>query len=120
MLVCKLVVRDSPPPILRAQVYRGRRKHTGQTVAIKTISKHGKSQKDQITLRKEINILSDLQHENIIRWMDAIETADNFIVITEFAQGMHRRQCSHRRVAAAAATAVPAVQGFSEWAGRHS
>ncbi len=69
------------------QVYRGRRKYTGQTVAIKTISKHGKSQKDQITLRKEIHILSDLQHENIIRWMDAIETTDNFIVITEFAQG---------------------------------
>ncbi|TQD81833.1 hypothetical protein C1H46_032586 [Malus baccata] len=36
------------------KVYKGRRKHTGQTVAMKFIMKHGKSDKDIHNLRQEI------------------------------------------------------------------
>ena len=40
------------------KVYKGRRKHTGQTVALKFIGKHGKSERDLRNLRQEIAILS--------------------------------------------------------------
>lgn len=68
------------------QVYKGRRKHTGQTVALKFISKHGKSAKDIRNLRQEIAILRTLNHENIILMFDAFETDREFCVVTEYAQ----------------------------------
>ncbi|CAM9140358.1 unnamed protein product, partial [Discosporangium mesarthrocarpum] len=69
------------------KVYKGRRKHTGQTVALKFISKHGKSSKDIRNLRQEIAILRTLNHENIILMFDAFETDREFCVVTEYAQG---------------------------------
>ena len=67
-------------------MYKGRRKHTGQTVALKFISKHGKSTKDIRNLRQEISILRTLNHENIILMFDAFETEREFCVVTEYAQ----------------------------------
>lgn len=79
------------PPGYPTQVYKGRRKHTGQTVALKFISKHGKSAKDIRNLRQEIAILRTLNHENIILMFDAFETDREFCVVTEYAQVMHLR-----------------------------
>lgn len=84
------------------QVYRGRRKNTGLTVAIKTISKHGKSRTELDATWKEMEILAGLRHENIIGWIEAIDTEDNFIAVTEFGQGTHVSHilqaflCAHR------------------------
>uniref|UniRef100_A0ACD5Y4V4 Uncharacterized protein n=1 Tax=Avena sativa TaxID=4498 RepID=A0ACD5Y4V4_AVESA len=69
------------------KVYKGRRKYTRQTVAMKFILKHGKSDKDIHNLRQEIEILRKLKHENIIEMIDAFETPQEFCVVTEFAQG---------------------------------
>ncbi|MCO5586124.1 hypothetical protein L7F22_040064 [Adiantum nelumboides] len=69
------------------KVYKGRRKYTGQTVALKFILKHGKSDKDIENLRQEIEILRNLKHENIIEMLDAFESPQEFCVVTEFAQG---------------------------------
>ncbi|XP_058074020.1 serine/threonine-protein kinase TIO [Magnolia sinica] len=69
------------------KVYKGRRKYTGQTVALKFILKHGKSEKEIHSLRQEIEILKKLKHENIIEMLDAFETPQEFCVVTEFAQG---------------------------------
>ncbi|GBG88292.1 hypothetical protein CBR_g46858 [Chara braunii] len=69
------------------KVYKGRRKYTGQTVAMKFILKHGKSERDIKNLRQEIEILRQLKHENIIQMLDAFETPHEFCVVTEFAQG---------------------------------
>lgn len=69
------------------KVYKGRRKHTGQTVAMKFIMKHGKSEKDILNLRQEIEILRKLKHENIIQMLDSFESPQEFCVVTEFAQG---------------------------------
>ncbi|XP_051116540.1 serine/threonine-protein kinase TIO isoform X2 [Andrographis paniculata] len=69
------------------KVYRGRRKFSGQTVAMKFIPKHGKSEKDILNLRQEIEILRKLKHENIIAMLDAFESPQEFCVVTEFAQG---------------------------------
>ncbi len=54
---------------------------------MKFILKHGKSQKDIVSLRQEIEILRGLRHENIIQMLDSFETNEEFCVITEFAQG---------------------------------
>jgi fused-like protein len=69
------------------KVYKGRRKYTRQTVAMKFILKHGKTDKDLHNLRQEIEILRKLKHENIIEMIDAFETPQEFCVVTEFAQG---------------------------------
>ena len=65
------------------KVYKGRRKHTGQIVALKFIVKHGKSEKDIRNLRQEIEILRALRHENIIQMLDTFETKSKFVVVTE-------------------------------------
>ncbi|XP_040869464.1 serine/threonine-protein kinase TIO [Glycine max] len=69
------------------KVYKGRRKHTGQTVAMKFIMKHGKTEKDIHNLRQEIEILRKLKHGNIIQMLDSFESPQEFCVVTEFAQG---------------------------------
>ncbi|TVU15955.1 hypothetical protein EJB05_39500 [Eragrostis curvula] len=69
------------------KVYKGRRKHTRQTVAIKFILKHGNTDKDIHNLRQEIEILRKLKHKNIIEMIDTFETPQEFCVVTEFAQG---------------------------------
>ncbi|XP_047161227.1 serine/threonine-protein kinase TIO isoform X1 [Vigna umbellata] len=69
------------------KVYKGRRKHTGLTVAMKFIMKHGKTEKDIHNLRQEIEILRKLKHENIIQMLDSFESPQEFCVVTEFAQG---------------------------------
>ncbi|XP_022765493.1 serine/threonine-protein kinase TIO [Durio zibethinus] len=69
------------------KVYKGRRKYTGQTVAMKFIMKHGKTEKDIHNLRQEIEILRKLKHENIIEMVDSFESQQEFCVVTEFAQG---------------------------------
>lgn len=69
------------------KVYKARRKNTGFTVAMKFITKHGKSEKDIRNLRQEIKILRTLNHENIILMFDAFETDREFCVVTEYAQG---------------------------------
>ena len=76
------------------QVFKGRKRNTGQIVALKFILKHGKSAKDLQALRQEINILKSLEHENIIRMLDSFETKTDFCMVTEFAQGRFTASCT--------------------------
>lgn len=69
------------------KVYKGRRKGSGQVVALKFITKRGKTEKELNNLRQEIDILKGLYHENIILLLDSFETSHEFCMITEFAQG---------------------------------
>ncbi len=87
--------------LYNTQVYKGRRKCSGQIVALKFIMKHGKSEKDVRNLRQEIEILRKLKHENIIQMLDAFETSKEFCVVTEFAQGMLGIVHSHCNMQAA-------------------
>ena len=48
------------------KVFRGRRKHTGQIMALKFIKKKNRTEKDLKNLRTEIDILKRLKHENIV------------------------------------------------------
>eukprot|EP01064_Diplonema_japonicum_P010398 TRINITY_DN17650_c0_g1_i1.p1 TRINITY_DN17650_c0_g1~~TRINITY_DN17650_c0_g1_i1.p1 ORF type:complete len:1092 (+),score=233.50 TRINITY_DN17650_c0_g1_i1:37-3312(+) len=69
------------------KVYKARRKFTGHIVAMKFISKKGKSEKELRNLRAEIEIMTTLNHENIIMLLDAFETKTEFVVVMEYAQG---------------------------------
>lgn len=62
-----------------AQVYKGRRKCSGQVVALKFIMKHGKSEKDVRNLRQEIEILRKLKHENIIEMPTPLRPPKSFV-----------------------------------------
>ncbi len=69
------------------KVFKGRRKCSPETVAMKFIPKHGKTEKDLKSLRQEIGILSNLSHPNIIKMIEYFETKTEFCVVTEYAHG---------------------------------
>jgi fused-like protein len=69
------------------KVYRGRRRFTGQFVALKVIPKSGKSLSDILVLRREVDILRLLDHENIVLLLDYFETSHDIVLVTEFAHG---------------------------------
>jgi serine/threonine protein kinase len=69
------------------KVFKGRRKCSPETVAMKFIPKHGKTEKDLKSLRQEIGILSNLAHPNIIKMIEYFETKTEFCVVTEYAHG---------------------------------
>eukprot|EP01052_Picozoa_sp_SAG31_P027491 SAG31_NODE_2578_length_5440_cov_1.848717_5_plen_93_part_00 len=61
------------------KVYKGRRKYSGQIVALKFIPKHGKSDKELQKLRQEIRIQRELKHPNIIMMLDSFETKSDMV-----------------------------------------
>nr|CCC95049.1 unnamed protein product [Trypanosoma congolense IL3000] len=69
------------------KVYKARRKGTGHIVAMKFIVKKGKNDKELLNLRSEIEIMTKLNHDNIITLFDAFETQQEFVVVMEYAQG---------------------------------
>ncbi|KXJ28930.1 serine/threonine-protein kinase 36 [Exaiptasia diaphana] len=69
------------------KVYKGRRKYSGQIVAMKFIPKTGRSEKELKNLQREIDIMRSLDHENIIRLLDSFETPKEVCVVTDYAEG---------------------------------
>ncbi|KAG9460882.1 hypothetical protein GDO78_018940, partial [Eleutherodactylus coqui] len=56
-------------------------------VALKFIPKVGRSEKELNGLKREIQIMTDLQHPNIVRMLDSCETEREVVVVTEYAEG---------------------------------
>ncbi|NXY53107.1 STK36 kinase, partial [Callaeas wilsoni] len=69
------------------RVYKGRQKHSAQVVALKFIPKVGRSEKELKNLQREIEIVRDLHHPNIIQMLDSFETAKEVVVVTDYAEG---------------------------------
>lgn len=69
------------------KVYKGRRKYTGQIVAMKFIPKTGRSEKELANLRREIEIMRSLHHINIVEMVDSYETDKEVVAVTDFAEG---------------------------------
>jgi len=62
--------------------------HTEREVAIKIIDKSvGKSEEELNQLQEEIRILSLLNHKNVVRLYDVIETDSNTYIVMEFIEG---------------------------------
>ncbi|XP_055487662.1 LOW QUALITY PROTEIN: serine/threonine-protein kinase 36-like, partial [Leucoraja erinacea] len=68
-------------------VYKGRKKFSGQVVALKFIAKRGRSERELRSLQREIDIMHGLRHPNIIQMLDSFQTPTQVVVVTEFAQG---------------------------------
>ncbi|KAL4608625.1 serine/threonine-protein kinase 36 isoform X1 [Arapaima gigas] len=69
------------------RVYKGRKKFSGQVVALKFIPKVGRSDKELRSLRREIDIMRGLRHPNIILLLDSFDTEQEVVVVTEYAEG---------------------------------
>nr|XP_061801869.1 serine/threonine-protein kinase 36-like [Nerophis lumbriciformis] len=69
------------------RVHKGITKFTGQVVALKFIPKMGRSKKELQSLKKEIDIMSNLEHPNIVKLFDSFETETEVVVVTEYAEG---------------------------------
>ena len=68
-------------------VFKGRRRFTGQFVALKRIRISHKSPVELAALRTEVTILRRLSHPSIIALLDVLETPDELTLVTELAQG---------------------------------
>ncbi|XP_072548891.1 serine/threonine-protein kinase 36 [Salminus brasiliensis] len=69
------------------RVYKGRRKFSGQVVALKFIPKVGRSEKELRSLKREIEIMRGLKHPHIVLLLDSFETEREVVVVTEYAEG---------------------------------
>ncbi|CAG9863595.1 unnamed protein product [Phyllotreta striolata] len=67
------------------RVYKAKQLSSGEFVALKVISKRGRSAKELKGFRRECEIQRDLHHPNIIQMLDSFETENEIVVITEFA-----------------------------------
>ena len=56
-------------------------------VAIKVISKLDYRESELVNLRREIDIMCHLDHDNIVRLFEVIETEDEVAMVTEYAHG---------------------------------
>lgn len=70
------------------KVQLGINKETGEEVAIKTIKKSKiEAEADLIRIRREIQIMSSIQHQNIIRIYEVFENNDKIVLVMEYAAG---------------------------------
>nr|XP_033800676.1 serine/threonine-protein kinase 36 isoform X3 [Geotrypetes seraphini] len=69
------------------RVYKGRRKYSGQIVALKFIPKVGRPEKELKNLQREIEIMGGLKHPNIVQMLGSFETDKEVVVVTEHAEG---------------------------------
>ncbi|XP_074527519.1 serine/threonine-protein kinase 36 isoform X2 [Halichoeres trimaculatus] len=69
------------------RVHKGRKRFTGQVVALKFMPKVNRSERELRSLKKEIEILRGLQHPNIVQLYDSFETETEVVVVTEYAEG---------------------------------
>ncbi|KAJ7963402.1 Kinase family protein [Quillaja saponaria] len=79
-----------------AVVWRSTHRHSGLEVAVKQIDKKQLSQKVSENLSREISILSTINHPNIIRLFEAIETEDSIYLVLEYCNGGDLAAYIHR------------------------
>ncbi|KAF7655842.1 hypothetical protein LDENG_00049560 [Lucifuga dentata] len=69
------------------RVYKGRKRRSGQVVAMKFMPKLGRSEKELRSLKREIEIMRGLHHPNIVQLFASFETETEVVVVTEYAEG---------------------------------
>ncbi|XP_017853213.1 serine/threonine-protein kinase fused isoform X2 [Drosophila busckii] len=72
-------------------VYKAYRREDDKVVAIKVISKRGRSNRELKNLRRECDIQARLKHPHVIEMMESFESKFDLFVVTEFAlMDLHR------------------------------
>jgi len=70
-----------------AIVYAGKQKSTGREVAIKVVQKNSVDTSDLQSLKREIDIMRQVDHVNVLPLIDIFETEKEVTIITEFESG---------------------------------
>jgi len=70
-----------------AIVYAGKQKATGREVAIKVVQKNSVDTSDLQSLKREIDIMRQVDHVNVLPLIDIFETEKEVTIITEFESG---------------------------------
>ena len=65
----------------------GSKRSTGESYAIKIVTKAKLSKEDEIALKDEIDVLQDMEHRHIIRLYDVFEEPQHYFMITEKMMG---------------------------------
>ncbi|OHT02949.1 AGC family protein kinase [Tritrichomonas foetus] len=68
----------------QADVYMGHHKLIDCPLAIKIFSKNEMNAELKTTIEKEIDILKDLDHPNIVKYIDYVEQGESTAIITEY------------------------------------
>lgn len=68
-------------------VREGSSKKTGETYAVKIVTKAKLTKEDEIALKDEIGILKELNYPNIIRLFDVFEEKEYYYLVTEKMDG---------------------------------
>jgi len=67
-------------------VYRGVDVNTGVSVAIKRIKLQGMQKDELATIESEISLLKNLAHDNIVKYVDAIQEDDHLNIVLEYVE----------------------------------
>lgn len=65
----------------------GQHKQSGETYAIKIVTKAKLTQEDEDALKDEIDVLTELQHPHIIRLYDVFDESQYYYLVTEKMSG---------------------------------
>ncbi|ANZ76243.1 BA75_03284T0 [Komagataella pastoris] len=68
-------------------VHKAQDKTTGQHVAIKIIRKYQLDAQQQASVLKEVTIMRQLRHQNIVEFIDFIESEDYYLIVQELVSG---------------------------------
>jgi hypothetical protein len=68
-------------------VKEGSNKQNGESFAIKIVTKAKLTEEDEMALKDEIAVLTELQHPNIIRLYDVYQEKDYYYLVTEKMMG---------------------------------
>ena len=68
-------------------VIEATKKSTGESFAVKVVTKSKLTKEDEVALKDEINVLKELQHEHIIRLYDVFEERSYWYLVTEQMKG---------------------------------
>lgn len=68
-------------------VKAGQHRQTGDSFAIKIVTKAKLSHEDEVALKDEIAVLKELDHPNIIRLYDVFEEREFYYLVTEQMNG---------------------------------
>ena len=69
------------------QVLKAKHRITKMEAAVKIINKEGMDEKNEFRLRREIDVLKIVKHDNLLELYDVFETNDRIYLVTELVSG---------------------------------
>ena len=77
-------------------VYQGMDTETGRFVAVKQVNTADVPKETLESIHIEIKLLKKLQHDNIVRYYDSVETGKTFNIVLEFVENGSLSGCCYQ------------------------